>query len=397
MARENLYVIDRGQKVPFLRGMITHSLIERGLSFHEAYETASKVRDKIRSRHTVSKSELSKIIEQVVSERYGQRYARRRVSRVRQLPAVLVTGADRTDRIAPFSKGILSQSLQATGLEPPIAYDIGREIEGRLLQEKKKEISRDDLRRLIYETIHARHGPEIAERYLLWRCFKAPDKPLLILFGGATGVGKSTLAAEVAHRLGIQKLVSTDTIRQIMRMMFSQDLLPAIHYSSYEAWKERTIRASEGHQQAVISGFREQAVKVLVGVRAMVERAIQENSSLVIDGVHLVPGLTGLEQFENRVHDVQIIVSTLDRQKYLERFPRRETREGLRVTQRYWDNFENILQIQDYVLDMAENHDVPIVENDNFDQTVSSILTVVTNTLREKLNLDQQKLVSQML
>lgn len=397
MARENLYVIDRGQKVPFLRGMVTHSLIERGLSFHEAYETASKVRDKIRSRHSVPKNELSQIIDQTVSERYGSRYGRRKASPIRQPPAVLVTGSDRSDRVAHFSKGILSQSLQATGLEPSIAYDIGRQIEAHLLQEKRKEISRDVLRRLIYETIFEKHGAEIAERYLLWRCFKAPDKPLLILFGGATGVGKSTLAAEVAHRLGIQKLVSTDTIRQIMRMMFSQDLLPAIHYSSYEAWRERTIRESESHEQAVIAGFREQAVKVLVGVRAMVERAIQENSSLVIDGVHLVPGLTGLEQFEDRLHDVQIIVSTLDRKKYLERFPRRETHEGLRVTQRYWDNFENILQIQDYILDMAENHDVPIVENDSFDQTVSSILTVITNTLREKLGLNPKKLVSQML
>src|SRR5690606_41716078 len=67
----------------------------------------------------------------------------------------------RSNRIVPFSKGILSQSLQATGLEPPVAYDIGREIEGRLLREKKKEISRDELRRLIYETIHSRHGSEI--------------------------------------------------------------------------------------------------------------------------------------------------------------------------------------------------------------------------------------------
>ena len=126
--------------------------------------------------------------------------------------------------------------------------------------------------------------------------FKSPDKPVIILFGGATGTGKSSVAGEVAHRLGIQKLLSTDTVRQMMRMMFSKDLLPAIHSSSYEAWKER-VGPKEERSLAVIEAFQAQTIPVLVGVRAMVERTIQENMSLVIDGVHLVPGLMELEQF----------------------------------------------------------------------------------------------------
>ena len=60
---------------------------------------------------------------------------------------------------------------------------------------------------------------------------------MILLLGGATGAGKTALAQEVAHRLGIAGLVSTDAIRQIMRIMLSKDLVPAIHASSYDAWR----------------------------------------------------------------------------------------------------------------------------------------------------------------
>jgi len=50
-------------------------------------------------------------------------------------------------------------------------------------------------------------------------------------------VGKSTIAAHVAERLGIVRIVPTDSIREAMRAFFSETLMPSIHYSSYEAGK----------------------------------------------------------------------------------------------------------------------------------------------------------------
>ena len=59
--------------------------------------------------------------------------------------------------------------------------------------------------------------------------------PLVLLVGGATGTGKSTVATEVAYRLGITRVTSTDFVRQTMRAFFSHEFMPAIHYSSFEA------------------------------------------------------------------------------------------------------------------------------------------------------------------
>ena len=61
------------------------------------------------------------------------------------------------------------------------------------------------------------------------------ELPLLVLVGGATGTGKSTVATEVAHRLGITRVTSTDVVRQTMRAFFSAEFMPSIHYSSFEA------------------------------------------------------------------------------------------------------------------------------------------------------------------
>ena len=50
-----------------------------------------------------------------------------------------------------------------------------------------------------------------------------------MLIRGQSKTGKTTLALEVAHRLGIGRVVSTDSIRQIMRIMLSPELAPEIH------------------------------------------------------------------------------------------------------------------------------------------------------------------------
>ena len=363
--------------------MLTHSLIKRGLSFRKAFDTANLVRTRIRSEGKITKEALSRVIEETLKERFGNRYPNQPQQ---ASPLFLVVGEEGS---TPFSKGIISQSLQASGLQPEAAYSIAMEIQEALLEKGDPEIRRDQLREMIYQAICNRHNRELAERYLQWRFFRTPDRPIVILFGGGTGTGKTSLATEVAHRLGIKKVISTDTIREIMRMMFSPRLLPGLHRSSYDAWKEMEPVAGET-SNAVLLGFRDQTDRVLVGVRAMLKRAIQENTSIAIDGVHLVPGLMDLENLKRESYLVQVVISTLEKSRYLRRFPRRQGEAVKRSAERYKKNFDAILSIQNFILDQAENHDVPIVDNRGFEETVGSLLTVVTTALREQLEVDDE-------
>ena len=104
------------------------------------------------------------------------------------------------------------------------------------------------------------------------------DLPIILLVGGATGTGKSTVATDVAYRLGITRVTSTDFVRQTMRAFFSQEFMPSIHHSSFEAGRAIADEDEDGGE-AVIDGFLEQTRNVLVGVRAAIDRALEEGWS----------------------------------------------------------------------------------------------------------------------
>src|SRR5437763_6061629 len=74
-----------------------------------------------------------------------------------------------------------------------------------------------------------------------------------------------------------------------MRAFFSKEFMPSIHFSSFEA--AAGLREPEQADDPVIAGFLEQTRNVMVGVRASIERALEEGWSMVLEGVHLVPGL----------------------------------------------------------------------------------------------------------
>ncbi|MBI2821373.1 MAG: 2-phosphoglycerate kinase [Acidobacteria bacterium] len=376
---QDVYVVESGQRIPFLRGMVTHSLVMRGLKFAEAYEIASLVRKKIEPHGEIEKKALSQLIEQTVRDRLGSgKLADLKPPFARDQTIQVIEGSVSS----PFSKGILSQSLQASGLEPSVAYEAARGIETRLLRANRLSVTRQDLREVIYQTILKTQGRQYAERYLLWRKFRSPDKPIIVVFGGATGTGKSSLATEVAHRLAIKKILSTDTVREIMRMMFSQELLPSIHHSSYEAWKDQHILHFS--KSRVIEAFEEQASKVCAGVKAMIMRSAKENISLVIDGVHAVPGLIDYDAYADDAYIVPVVITTLNRAKYRERFLERQAGAEKRQADSYLANFDAILEIQDYIIEMAERYRIPIIENVDFEESVLSILGLITSKLKEK-------------
>ena len=62
-------------------------------------------------------------------------------------------------------------------------------------------------------------------------------RPYVILIGSASGIGKSTIAAELAKKLNIKHLVESDFIREVVRGIIGSEYAPALHSSSYNAYK----------------------------------------------------------------------------------------------------------------------------------------------------------------
>jgi 2-phosphoglycerate kinase len=379
-----IVIDDAGSKRPFMRGILIHSLMARGMSFEDAYRVASRVRDRIRGQE-ITRADLAGLVNELCTASGVLVEAPPPILS----PDIAVLGPD--GAMTPFSKGTLSQSLLAAALEPNEAFDVARRLEERLVRSHVRQIERRDLRRLAFETLRANADERVAQRYLVWRKYQDPEKPVVILLGGATGVGKTSLALQVAHRLGIGRVISTDAIRQVMRIMLSPELMPAIHKSSYDAWTAVGFEATPG-ADPVVEAFLDQAEVVAVGARALIERAIEERTSLVMDGVSLLPGRLGLDAYADRAHVIFLAVAVLDREAFASRFAARAQDEA-RPAHRYVANLDAILRIQDYILEQAEAHDVPIVENASFDRSVLSIIRIVTESLAQKEGFDATALL----
>ncbi|PKQ37406.1 MAG: hypothetical protein CVT59_07205 [Actinobacteria bacterium HGW-Actinobacteria-1] len=278
----------------------------------------------------------------------------------------------------PYSKGLMAQSFTATGLSPARAYLAAQRIQDEMRERDLREVSLDEIQSMAVAVLEEQAGPEFARRYMKLRELANLDRPLVILIGGTTGVGKSTIATEIAHRLGITRIVSTDSIREVMRGIFTRDLMPAIYESSFNAWRGLRVPVPHG-ANPVIVGFREQTAAVITGIRSLIERASVEGESLVIEGVHMVPGYIEPSQFKN-ASVVQMLVTVDDEEAHRSHFYIREVQtDGTRPFEKYRANFGNIRLLGRYIEDLAVEHGIPIVHSHQLDRTVAEVLELVVN------------------
>ena len=203
------------------------------------------------------------------------------------------------------------------------------------------------------------------------------EEPLLLLVGGATGTGKSTIATEAAHRLGITRVTSTDFIRQTMRAFFSEEFMPSVHYSSFEARLALTRAEEEESGDAAILGFLDQTRNVLVG-RAGRARASRDRA--LVDGPRgRPPRARGWSRREfPGAFVVQCVVAIEDENLHRSHFWVREyATEGLRPLEKYLDSLPQIRQIQDYLVERARRYDVPVIVNDSLDRAIGDVMDLV--------------------
>jgi 2-phosphoglycerate kinase len=187
--------------------------------------------------------------------------------------------------------------------------------------------------------------------------------PVVLLIGGATGTGKSTVATEVAHRLGITRVTSTDFIRQTIRAFFPPELMPSVHYSSFEG-------------DELLDCFIEQTRTVLVGVEAVIGRALTEGWSIVLEGVHLVPGLMPTEIEGARV--VHTVLRIDDEEVHRAHFHVRDSLTGgTRGMAKYLTRLEKIRTLQDHIVEQAERTGVGVIESGDIERATVEVMELV--------------------
>jgi 2-phosphoglycerate kinase len=357
-------------------GILVHSLTESGLSFEDAYSISRKVWAQIRDRNLVTKQEIRQLVADLAGAESTSSLFE--VSNPALGGPLEISGPNGR---WPFNQTRIQQSFLAAGLDPASGFELVSEIEWQLRGLGAPLVSRDAIRKLATDLLTERYSPTMAARYRAYRHYQnEDDRPIIVLLGGTSGVGKSSLALEVARRLSIGRVLSTDSVRDVMRVMVSDDLMPTLHVSSFEA-HTRLVHEPSEPLDPVIEGFLEQTRTVSVGVRAVIERAVIEGTSLVLDGVSLVPGFLDLEEWSQRAHVFYLLAADVDRESLHDHLMARADGPGTRASERYVRNFQEIFRIQEDLLQRAEAAKVPIVDVQDLESAVQAVVKHVVGEL----------------
>jgi 2-phosphoglycerate kinase len=273
----------------------------------------------------------------------------------------------------PYSKGLMARALVAVGVPLGRAYELAKRIDQDLVERDEQSTELERVEELAIGVLGEEDGSRAVRRLRQFRELQELDLPVIVLVGGATGTGKSTVATEAAYRLGITRVTSTDFVRQTMRAFFSVEFMPSIHFSSFEA--AAGLREPEQAEDPVIAGFLEQTRNVLVGVRASIDRALEEGWSMVLEGVHLVPGM--LPRIEGALV-VQCVLTIEDEEEHSTHFLVRDAGlDGLRPHAKYIERLDDIRRIQDHIVRRAKRHEVPVIPHTDLRDATDAVFELV--------------------
>jgi 2-phosphoglycerate kinase len=284
----------------------------------------------------------------------------------------------RSDYGLPYSKGLMAQSIMAAGVSPERSFALARRIEERLAERGAEEVSVVELRRLAEQVLRAEEGELVMTRFRQWWRLGSLERPLIVMLGGVTGVGKSTVASQLANRLGITRVIATDQVRQVVRAFFSHEFMPAVHHSSFDVGMVLDDLEADRHEPTV-AGFLRQVEDIAPGLEALMERAVSEHTSMVVEGVHLVP-----EEPDARLRDraitAQALLAVRDEQAHRGHFHMRAV-QAPRPPERYLEAFERIRVLQDYLIERAEAAAVPVIDQGGLESTLKQVMEIVLDAV----------------
>lgn len=373
-------------RVPFLRGILIRTLLEAGMPFKDAYETANRVRDRLSDTEEISSRELRRIVDAELRA-FGDPAVRRLYSAPLSA-ASRIRVVNRAGAVSAFSRGSHQRYLQSSGVRLADAEAITARLFDQLLAAGTTGVTTNQLGYLTYLCLQQELGEGAARQYLVWSEFQRSGRPLVLMICGAVGTGKSSIATEIAHRLEIVRTQSTDMLREVMRTMMPKRLLPILHCSSFDAWRTLPIQDKKNRapELLIADGYRVQAELLAVACEAVIQRAIRESVPLILEGVHVHPNL--LQRFRDHAEAiaVHVTLAVMNAEELKSRLHGRGAEEPHRHARRYMERFDSIWRLHSFLLAEAERCDTPIIPNDDKEAAVFQITGTINSELSRRFS-----------
>ena len=373
-----------GSRVPFLRGILVQSLLSVGLSFKEAYGAAQAVRNGLANDAVITTAELRTRVAEQLEKDFSPALRHDYEAETERQQKIIVR-SNRGD--SPFSAGILTRSLEACVIDRKSAIEVAVRVQEAMEHRGLSEIEPPALRRLIYRALKEHCSEEAANYYLSRHQFITSGKPLIILVGGASGTGKSTICSELAYRLDVVRTQSTDIMREIIRSYLAPHVVPTLGFSSFDAWRGLPGTKARGGQRLtdspVIAGFLAQHANIKSALEATIARALKERQDMIIDGVHVLPMELDLVKAREEAVVVSVMLAVTTRQQLVNQLSWRSREQPDRGASRYLEKLDAIWEVQSFLLNLAEKANIPIIANWTIEDTVHEVLLEVNRRVSE--------------
>ncbi|TFF94224.1 hypothetical protein EU546_05185 [Candidatus Thorarchaeota archaeon] len=280
----------------------------------------------------------------------------------------------------PYPLGSLRGRLLLAGLSELQAAQAIHEI---LTSEDLKDPEETDLQKLVLSWLATNKLSSVAhyENLLAYdRARSRPDgpPPIIVAIEGASATGKSMIALDLLTRLNATRYISTDTVRHMLRGMFSETSHPELHCHTYQAFRHKQEGPTELHE--TVRGFISQTNLVQPKIMELTHRVLLEGAMGVVEGVHMIPG--SLHSLGSSA--IEVLVS-----------PSEELHEAMFQTKRSVgklksvsgdegerrDEFEATCRIQEFMLSKARIENVTIVEFEHYEGAVEQISSRILETV----------------
>lgn len=300
-------------------------------------------------------------------------------------PTVFMEDLD--DRRVPLSAGMIARWLMKAGLESDpadrIAAEVVSSIEATHAPAQDAASAPTVRRNVVFarmsEVLLADDLTDVERRVRVRRWVRTSGQPFVVAIGGSSGVGKSTVSQEVADRLGISVVISTDQVRAVIRSVLNPELLPALSQSSFSAAKMMRSNLSGNR---LLFAFEEQARIVQHGTVALARRSVKEGQQVMINGVHIVPGLQPIDpDFPLFTYVLTVGTAQEHKGRFIKRFL-----EGDRKPTEYLQRMDAIRELDEYIVEQCQRHGVDVIVATDFDGTVLATMDAICSDLEARFD-----------